>query len=285
MPAYASGGLCDGLACLVRGGGAAVGGTVSSDDVVKPDTGAAREDVISTGRRRSESTLTPGCPGNDPNIDRSYDVACYMLVRSCQDGGLGPGPLTWIWSRALNVDGSPAGRWVRTGQSCNVPAAVVAAASPRPALTIGVIRQAFRQVDFAKPTAHIQPEGNVTLVNLPTYYQVRWPAQGVEPAEIATVRLLGRSVRIRPLSRSFTYRFGDGHSAGPTTDPGGPYPDGGIQHTYLRAARVAVSVHATYSGEFSVDGGPWQQVGDTVQIPGPATGLRVREAHARLEAN
>lgn len=193
--------------------------------------------------------------------------------------------MTWIWIRQLDENGDPAGPWIQTGQSCNVPAAVVAAASPRPALTIGVIRQAFRQVEFAEPTVHIQPEGNVTLVNLPTYYQVRWPAQGVEPAEVATVRLLGRSVRIRPLSRSFTYRFGDGHSAGPTTDPGGPYPDGGIRHTYLRPARVAVSVHAAYGGEFSVDGGPWQQVGDTVQIPGPPTGLRVREAHARLEAN
>ena len=55
-------------------------------------------------------------------------------------------------------------------------------------------------VDFALPGVHVQPEGNVTLVNLPTYFEVRWPAQGVQPREIATVQLLGR----REVSESVT---------------------------------------------------------------------------------
>ena len=160
----------------------------------------------------------------------------------------------------------------------------MAAAAARPVLTLAAIRQAFRQVQFAKPTVRIQPEGNVTLVNLPTYYRVLWPEQGVEPQEVATVQLLGRSVRIRPLGRSFLYDFGDGGHAGPTDDAGGTYPDGGVRHTYQRPARAAVTVEATYGGEFSVDGGPWQEVGETVQIAGPSTGLQVREARARLEA-
>ena len=151
-------------------------------------------------------------------------------------------------------------------------------------LTVAAVRAAFRQVQFAEPVVHVQPEGNVTLVNLPTYYEVLWPTAGVEPEETASVQLLGRSVRIRPLTESFVYRFGDGASLGPTPDAGGSYPDGTVRHTYDAPARAAVSVEARYGGEFSVDGGPWQQVGDTVVIPGPATGVQVREARARLQA-
>ncbi|HEX8498101.1 MAG TPA: hypothetical protein VF661_12965 [Actinomycetales bacterium] len=158
-------------------------------------------------------------------------------------------------------------------------------APPRPQLTIDIIRTAFREVDFSPPTLHVQPEGGVTLVNLPTYFEVRWPADGYQPDEIATVNLLGRSVRIRPLERSYTYRFGDGDRLGPTRNAGGTYPDGTVRHTYAAATdSTNATVTATYGGEFSVDGGEWQDVGDTVAIPGPATDVTVRAARARLEA-
>ncbi len=262
-------------------GGINVGG---SQGVPGGGQGGTTQDVSATAHPRSQTTLTPACPGNDPNVGGAYDLSCQTLVSGCQAAGLGPGPMTWIWSRPIDPAGGATGPWVRTGLACNVPAAVVAAANPRPVLTLQAIRQAFREVRFAKPVVRIQPEGNVTLVNLPTYYRVQWPAEGVEPAEVATVQLLGRSVRIRPLGRSFVYDFGDGAHAGPTEDAGGVYPDGGVRHTYDKPGAAGVSVAATYGGEFSVDGGPWQQVGDTVQIAGPATGLRVREGRARLEA-
>ena len=192
--------------------------------------------------------------------------------------------MTWIWRQPLEQDGTPSGPWVRTGDSCDEAAAQVAATQLRPVLTLGVIRQAFRQVNFALPTVHVQPEGNVTLVNLPTYYEVRWPTTWVQPKEIATVRLLGREVRIRPLDKSFVYSFGDGARLGPVRDAGGPFPTGGVTHVYRQVAKAPVSVAVTYGGEFSVDGGDWQEVGETVVIDGPAVAVQVREAVARLEA-
>ncbi len=192
--------------------------------------------------------------------------------------------MTWIWSRPLDPQGQPSGPWVRVGQSCNTPAAAVAAANPRPVLTLGAIQSAFRRIAFAKPTVHVQPEGDVTLVNLPTFYEVRWLPAGFEPAEVASVRLLGRGVRIRPLSRSVVYQFGDGARLGPTDDLGGPYPDGRVRHTYARSAVAQVAVTATYGGEFSVDGGAWQEVGETVDVPGPSVPVRVKTARNQLEA-
>lgn len=266
------------------GGGAYVGITDPgrSEDEGAPPAGAGEQVGIS--RPRSERTSTPGCPGNDPNTEAADDVSCTYLVTACFVQGLGPGPMTWIWSRPLDGAGNPTGRWVRTGLSCNVPPAATDAGPPRPALTIDLIRTAFREVDFAVPTLHVQPEGGVTLVNLPTYFEVQWPAEGFEPDEVATVTLLGRSVRIRPLSKTYTYRFGDGSDLGPTKDAGGPYPTGTVQHVYDDPAAPSADATATYGGLFSVDGGEWQDVGETVEIAGPATGVRVREARARLEA-
>jgi len=147
-----------------------------------------------------------------------------------------------------------------------------------------MVQRAFRELDFARPQVAIQPEGNQTLVNLETFYRVRWPQAGVAPRELATVNLLGRSVRIRPAVRSYDYAFGDGSRSGATSDAGGVYPTGGIRHTYISAATVPVSVRATYTGDFSVDGGAWEPVDETVVINGPPTGVRVREAVNRLEA-
>ena len=274
---------CAGAKCLLLGGGAKVSVTVHGATSALPGSSSGKS-VVDQQLPTLETTIIPACPGNDPNADSAYDMACQQLISSCQAGGLGPGPMTWIWSRPIDVNGAPTGPWVRTGFSCNLPVSTVGPGA-RPALTVAAIRDAFRQVDFALPAVNVQPEGNVTLVNLPTYFEVQWPELGVQPREIAEVQLLGRNVRIRPLGKSFVYRFGDGDQLGPTSDVGGPYPDGRIRHTYTRPAKAAVvSVVATYGGEFSVDEGPWQEVGETITINGPAEGVQVREARARLEA-
>ncbi len=147
-----------------------------------------------------------------------------------------------------------------------------------------MVQRAFRHLDFAKPQLRIQPEGNVTLVNLPTYYRVEWPAAGVSPTEVASVTILGMRVRIRPAAERYTYRFGDGSSSGPVADAGGTYPRGRIQHSYQQPATAAASVTARYTADFSVNGGPWQPVDDTVSVPGPTFAIDVREARNRLQA-
>jgi hypothetical protein len=89
-------------------------------------------------------------------------------------------------------------------------------------------------------------------------------------------------VRIRPALVSFTYHFGDGATAGPTASPGGPYPDGDIQHTYARPGRYTTRVDVTYGGHFSVDGGAWIPITETLAIAGPALTLQVATAVNRL---
>ena len=63
---------------------------------------------------------------------------------------------------------------------------------------MAMIRDAFHDTDFSVPTVNIQPEGDVTLVNLPTYFEVQFPRSGFGPDEVDTpdpARLLGYSHR------------------------------------------------------------------------------------------
>jgi hypothetical protein len=236
-----------------------------------------------TGKRVIQRIAVPACPGNDPNQPLAFDSACALALNACRAMGRGTAPLQWIWERRLDSTGEPQAPWVQVGEACQAPPTGIQRLA-RPVLTRGLIVRAFREVDFARPDIAVQPVGNQTLVNFETFYRVTWPQAGVGPGEIATVTLLGRKVRIRPAVRTYTYSFGDGTSAGPTSDPGGVYPTGRIRHTYVSAGSVGVRVRAVYTGDFSVDGGPWESVDDTVTIAGPVAGLRVREARNQLEA-
>ncbi|WP_426564301.1 hypothetical protein ACPPVT_00155 [Angustibacter sp. McL0619] len=242
---------------------------------------AAAAYVAALRRPTFESTVSPGCPGNDPNRGvGSYDMACAYMTNYCRARGLGDGWLTWIWRRPVNTAGHSTVPWQRAGFSCRVPAAVLA--SVRPGLTQDVLRRAFARLAFAKPQVHVQPEGNITLVNLPTYYEVRWPAAGYQPNEVATLTLLGRTVQIRPVAASYTYTFGDGANLGPTPSPGGTYPGGDVRHTYTERGQAPVHVRASYTGQYRLAGGAWQDIELTVPVGGPVVEVQVKEAHAVL---
>ncbi|MGZ6833291.1 MAG: PKD domain-containing protein [Mycobacteriaceae bacterium] len=209
---------------------------------------------------------------------------CTRAVSYCAQFEPGTsGPLIQIWRREIYSNGRPPGPWKMVGRTCHsdlVPSA--------PVLSMAQIISAFRRTPFAKPTVHIQPEGNTTLVTLPTYFQATWPAQGFQPGEVDTAdpaQMLGHTVRIRPLAGSYTYTFGDGTSLGPTSSPGGTYPDGDVTHTYERAGTYPTRIAVTYGGEFSLDGGPWIRIPATAAITGPTQPLQVKTAHNRLYNN
>ncbi|MGB7424524.1 MAG: hypothetical protein WA903_06445 [Ornithinimicrobium sp.] len=128
----------------------------------------------------------------------------------------------------------------------------------------------------------MEPPDGRTLVNLPTYFELRWPEAGFEPQEIDTTTLVGREVRIRPVLQSATYSFGDGETQGPTQSLGGSWPDGDVIHTYLQKGTVQPSISATYGGEVSVDGGEWTDINASVTVDGPPQPLEVLTSRNRL---
>lgn len=144
------------------------------------------------------------------------------------------------------------------------------------------IRQAFREVKFTKGDLTIQPVGNVTLVNLPTYFEATWPDAGVSNGEIDRTTLLGFTLEIEAIARSLDYHYGDGNSSGPTTSLGGPHPTGDIRWTYKQPGTMTTRVDTVYGGRFRLNGSPWMTIPDTVTIQGTPVTLTVKEAKARL---
>lgn len=174
----------------------------------------------------------------------------------------------------------PEGQWQDWGLTC-FPDLIPGSASP----TLAQVMSAFREIDFAKGELSIQPVGNVTLVNLATYFEATWPEAGVGPDETDVSDLMGYRLEIQPVVRSFTYVYGDGDSSEPTESMGGPYPDGDIRHTYEQKGSMSTRVDTVYGGRFRFGQGQWMTIPGTVTVEGTPVTLEVREAKARLYGN
>lgn len=191
--------------------------------------------------------------------------------------------LYWVQTR-LRAD--PNAPWTTVSALCGLDALPPGVPAPPAIPTMGQIQTAFKQLPFSKPRVAIQPTGNVTLVNLPTFYRATWPDDdGLEPGEVSKpVKLLSWSVEFKIAPRSYDFHYGDGTSSGAVTDAGGVYPDGRIRHTYTRTNDAArVTVDSTLTGQYRVNGGPWTDIDAVADLQNePVTTLRVREAEARL---
>ena len=254
-----------------------------------PATKAPKAEPVAAGPRTWEYELTLACgTGRVRSIQGSEDVTnCSYALSACQyRNPPSDQPLYYVWKRRTNPPNSP---WVLAGETCGTQAAPPAAVPPPPVPTLGQIQDAFRRLPFSKPTVRIEPRGNVTLVNLPTYYEATWPDDtGLQPGETSQpVQLLSWSVEFRVSSRSYTFHYGDGTSSGRVSDSGGGYPSGSIRHTYAAPNEAAqVRVDSQLTGQFRVNGGDWIDVDTIADLQNePVTTLVVAEAKARLYTN
>lgn len=225
------------------------------------------------------------CGNAGPESDYR-DFSCMAAFIACEGNTPeeGLGPLVRLYRRQVDPPPVPSpGEWTEVGSTC-FPELVPGRAT----LGIAQILKAFHDTKFALPRLVIQPKGNVTLVNLATYYQLIWPSAGYQPGEIDAVdpaRMLGFRVDIKPSLKSVVYHFGDGTAYGPTTSLGGPYPSGDVVKTYSRPGTYRVYAEAVYSGQFRIGRGAWINIPGTVPITGTSVDLVVKTATARLYQN
>jgi hypothetical protein len=241
------------LTAWARNGGSAAGSNDDRQVTVKlteaelsqqpaaPDIGAVAANPAQA--IRFEYQYRVACSGDGANPGRT--ALCAESLLGCPGE---PGPLTLVFRREVRGTGEVVRPYYLIGSTC-FPGTRLG----RPLLTLAHIREALATVPWAKLNTGMQPPNNLTLVTVPVFYQVQWTTEGVSPGEVVAIdpaRMLGYRVDLRPVLVGYTYQFGDGSSFGPTPDPGGTYPNGGITHPYAKAGTYPVRIDATLSAEF-----------------------------------
>jgi len=134
------------------------------------------------------------------------------------------------------------------------PSAVVAKRKPVVKRKKVVAKKAVAATSIADRLTKLLPTGGVAfqpayepLVHVPVVFWCDLP-------KIFTTRfnIVGEVVDVT-LRPSFSWSFGDG-SVMSSTDPGAPYPNGSIQHAYLKEGTYLVTMLATWGGTWSNQG-------------------------------
>jgi hypothetical protein len=143
-------------------------------------------------------------------------------------------------------------------------------------VVVTVTRKDFASLPVKPLDAHAGPEAGWLPVNM----DVVLYAAGAEPQELKT-ELLDTPVTIRATPVAYTWNLGNGDTI-TTTEPGSPWPAKDIATTYLHEGWYDITLTATFEGQFSVDGGDWEDIDGTIEIASDPTELYVRSLESRL---
>jgi hypothetical protein len=258
-----------------------LGGTAGAQTIVTCHTsrsamnsGQHAQQISGNARYHYQYLWLPACPEAIPG---SPDATLH-----CAAAHLCPDPLeirVSLWLKqvaAHDIEPGDSG-WQYVATKCRDPRDL--GPVKRRTLTWQNVLEAIRRVGV--PAAHVNAPG-FTLVNLRTTFYT-------EPQAVSrSLQLVGFDVDVHVTPSSYTWHWGDG-STSSTTTPGRPYPSTDVTHTFEHATRdgpaLQVSVDATYTAQYRVDGGPWLRIPDTLTIAGPSTSLPVKQASAVLVAD
>ena len=260
---------------------------VALESVTEPSSAVVKPVIekASAGPSKDVFRVVPGCkPARISDTAGGDATNCSYAMTACSfRNPPSDEVLYWVQSRPR---ANPGAAWTTVSTMCGLDEVPPGVPAPPAIPTLGQIQTAFKQLPFSTPRVSIQPAGNVTLVNLPTYYRATWPDDaGLQPGEVSkAVKLLSWSVEFKIAPRSYEFHYGDGSSSGPVTDAGGVYPDGKIRHTYTATNEAApVTVDSKLTGQYRVNGGEWTDINAVADLQNePVTTLQVREAQARL---
>lgn len=147
---------------------------------------------------------------------------------------------------------------------------------PAAQLTKTVERE-FASLPITPSVVDVQPAHGHTFVQIPTIVFTTGEPQ------IMTTTLLGTDLEVEVTPQSFTWDFGDGSEPLVTTDPGSPYPNDTLSHTYTRTGEPTITLTTTWTGRFRTAGTTnWQPITGTATTTSTAPPVVVQEAQARL---
>ena len=223
-----------------------------------------------------------GPPRVAGQLRRGPGDVCGPVQRVCQVFTMKQLPTDPTITTTATVQRNGDGSWTLVAVNC-------AAKNAAPQVTALLVMQQVRKL-VPHPKIGVAPPGGATLVNVQTLLWADTPAD--QP--LGTVTLLGHRVALRVHVERVDWDFGDGQSD--TTD--GPEPKydpaddchtvtcpGYWGHVYVATGPMTIAASITWSGQYRIDGGAWQDIPDTVTGPTATAALTVKQARGVLVPN
>lgn len=119
----------------------------------------------------------------------------------------------------------------------------------------------------------IQPSENQHVVNMTGVF---W---STAERHVVQAPILGRVFQVRFTPINYHFDFGDGSAPIDSPAPGAPYPDKTITHVYQQPGEYITTLTVTWTGEFSINGSPFQLIGGHLDTSVQSPPQVVREYH------
>ena len=195
-----------------------------------------------------------------------------LINQPSQRGTADPNKITQRGTRITLADGT------RTdlGHRCITLGSPGTAAIPgAPPVVITITREDFATLPVKPLEATAGPPDGWLPVNMVNVLHT-------DPAEqtLATT-LLGTPVQIRAIPIEYHWDLGDGNTI-TTSKPGKPFPSEEVTSTYRYEGWYDITLTTTFAGQFSVDGGPWQDIDGTITITSDPVALYSASLTSRL---
>ncbi|MFC7373745.1 MULTISPECIES: PKD domain-containing protein [unclassified Brachybacterium] len=195
-----------------------------------------------------------------------------VMYNSSGGGGGGDTDSEGVTQRGTRID-NETGEETDMGFRCAMPGSPeMAEAEP---IVITVTQSDFAQmpVDPLKP--HAGPVDGWLPVNMVNVLYAEAESQELE------VTLLDTPVAVRATPVSYHWDLGDGNTI--TTDnPGEPYPSEAVSSTYTQEGWYDITLTTTFTGQFSVNGGEWQDIEGSIEIESESVPVYSKSLESRL---
>lgn len=135
----------------------------------------------------------------------------------------------------------------------------------------------FRRLPIAPGGIVVQPSQGWSLVNLETIVHTAGEAQTFSTS------VLGIPVDVRATPVRYSWSFGDGSAPLVTADPGSPWPEPTVTHSYATTGTHIIGLATQWAGEYQIGGSAsWQAIDGFATTTESAPPLEVRSAENAL---
>ncbi|HEX7349907.1 hypothetical protein [Brachybacterium sp.] len=160
------------------------------------------------------------------------------------------------------------------GYACMEPGEGATSAGGEP-VVIAVTQSDFAKLPVSPPQAHAGPEAGWIPVNMVVVLHASGEDQVLETT------ILDTPVSVRAVPIEYSWDLGDGNTI-TTTKPGQPYPSTEVASEYRYEGWYDVTLTTTFAGQFSVDGGEWQDIDGTITVESEPVEIFSKSLESRL---